>query len=99
MNPASIPNLDPIVPTITAAAAAQTPSRSRLLLVALPIVLPGSLMVNTALPLLVRGVSAIVCGLAVLLCGPHLYCRGLAWMVHRCSLRPKSADSLPSRLA
>ena len=99
MNPASISNLDPIAPTIAAVAAAQTPSWSRLLLVALPIVLPGSLMVNTALPLPVRGVSAIVCGLAVLLFGPHLYCSGLAWMVHRCNLRPKSADSLPSRLA
>jgi POT family proton-dependent oligopeptide transporter len=78
MNPASIPNLDPIVPTIAVAAAAQTPSWSRLLLVALPIVLPGSLMVNTTLPLLVRGVSAIVCGLAVLLCGPYLFSHTLA---------------------
>ena len=43
-----------------------------MLLVALPILLSGSLMANTALPLPVRGVSAIVCGLAVLLCGPYL---------------------------
>ncbi len=42
-------------------------------MVALPIVLPGSLMANTILPLPVRGVSAIVCGLAVLLCGPYLF--------------------------
>jgi len=77
MNPASIPNLDPIDPAIAASAAAQTPSWSRLLLIALPIVLPGSLMVNTALPLPVRGVSAIVCGLAVLLCGPYLMCHAL----------------------
>lgn len=40
--------------------------------VALPLLLSGSLVANMALPLLLRGVSAIVCGLAVLLCGPYL---------------------------
>ncbi len=65
-NPATNAGLDPI------AVAAQPPYCTRMLLVALPILLSGSLMANTALPLPVRGVSAIVCGLAVLLCGPYL---------------------------
>jgi hypothetical protein len=34
-------------------------------------------MANTALPLPVRGVSAIVCGLAVLCFGPYLFAHSL----------------------
>ena len=69
-----------IAPTIAASATAQPASWSRLLMVALPIVLSGSLIANAALPLLLRGVSAIVCGLAVLLCGPYLMSHALvAW--------------------
>ena len=74
VSPATNPGLDPI------AAADQPAHWTRMLLVALPILLSGSLMANTALPLPVRGVSAIVCGLAVLLCGPYLMSHALvAW--------------------
>lgn len=44
----------------------------RLALLALPILIPGSIVANVALPLPMRGVCAIVCGLAVLGCGPYL---------------------------
>ena len=71
VSPATNPGLDPI------AAAAQPAHWTRLLLVALPILQSGSLMANTALPLSVRGASAIVCGLAVLLCGPYLFAHSL----------------------
>lgn len=51
-----------------------------LMVVALPIVLPGSLMLNAAVPLPVQGVSAVVCGLPVLLCGSSLMSHALvAW--------------------
>ena len=69
MNPTSNPDLEPIAAPL---AATQPASWSHMLMVALPIVLSGSLMANTALSLPVRGVSAIVCGLAVLLGGPYL---------------------------
>ena len=69
MNPTSNPDLEPITAPL---AATQPASWSRMLLVALPIVLSGSLLANRALSLPVRGVSAIVCGLAVLLGGPYL---------------------------
>ncbi len=83
MNPTPNPDLEPIAPSLAAAATAWTPSWSRLLMVALPIMLPGSLMANMLLPLPVRGVSAIVCGLSVLICGPYLYSHALvAWARH-----------------
>jgi POT family proton-dependent oligopeptide transporter len=46
-------------------------------LTALSIVLPGALVLHAGLPLPVRGVSAIVSGLAILLGGPHLYSHAL----------------------
>ena len=49
-----------------------------MLLVALPIVLPGMLVLIQTLPLPVRGVSAIVSGLSILLGGPFLFSNGLA---------------------
>ena len=77
MNPTSNPNPVPITPPLAAPATAESASGSRMLLVALLIALPGSLMANTALSLPVRGVSAIVCGLAVLSFGPYLFAHSL----------------------
>jgi len=84
MNPTSNPNgVEAIAPPIAGTGTPEPASWTRLLLVALLIVLPGSLMANTALPLPVRGVSAIVCGLSVLLCGPHLFAHVLVrWARH-----------------
>ena len=73
MNPASNPDLEPIAPPLAAPTTVQPASGSLMLLVALLIALPGSLMANMALSLPVHGVSAIVCGLAVLLGGPFLF--------------------------
>ena len=77
MNPTSNPNLEPIVPSPATPAQVEPASWTHLSLVALPMVLSGSLTVNTALSLPVRGVSAILCGLAVLLGGPHLFAQSL----------------------
>ena len=77
MNPTSNPNPAPITPPLAAPATAESASWSRMLLVALLIALPGSLMANVALSLPVRGVSAIVCGLAVLCFGPYLIAHSL----------------------
>ena len=77
MNPTSNPNTGPITPPLAGLATVEPASWSRLLLVALLIALPGSLMANTALSLQVRGVSAIVCGLAVLSFGPYLWAHAL----------------------
>lgn len=83
MNPTPTRDLEPIARTLAAAATSQTPSWPLLLVVALPIMLPGSLMANTILPLPVRGVNAIVCGLAVLLCGPYLMSHALLLWARR----------------
>ena len=78
MNPTSNPNPAPITPPLAAPATAESASGSRMLLVALLlIVLPGSLIANMALSLPARGVSAIVCGLAVLCFGPYLFAHSL----------------------
>ncbi|MBL9008073.1 MAG: MFS transporter [Myxococcales bacterium] len=70
MTPTASPDLDPVA--LPFAAIDLPASWARMLLVALPILLPASLIANVALPLPVRGVSAIVCGLALLFCGPFL---------------------------
>ena len=72
MTPTSNPNPEPITPPLATPATAEPASWAHMSLVALPILLSGSLMANMALSLPVRGVSAIVCGLAVLLGGPYL---------------------------
>ena len=77
MHPTSNPSLEPIAPSVVAPATAEPASWSRILLVALLIVLPGSLMANMALSLPVRGVSAVVCGLAMLSFGPYLFAHSL----------------------
>lgn len=78
MHPTPNPNnVEPITPPLTSPAVAQPASWSRMFLVALLIVLPGSLMANMALSLPARGVSAIVCGLAVLCFGPYLFAHSL----------------------
>ena len=56
---------------------------------ALPILLPLALAVNTALSLPVRGVAAILCSLALLFCGPVLFGHAL--------LRWAQPAVLPSR--
>lgn len=73
MNPTQNPDPEPIASPLAPPAATQPTSWSRMLLVALPILVSGSLMVNTVLALPVRGVSAIGCGLAMLCYGPHLF--------------------------
>ena len=77
MKPTSNPNLEPVAPPLAAPTTVQPASWSRILLVALLIVLPGSLMANMALSLPVRGVSAVVCGLAMLSFGPYLFAHSL----------------------
>ncbi len=80
MNPTPNPNLEPITAPLATPDTVEPASWSRMLLVAVLILLPGSLMANMALSLPVRGVSAIACGLAVLVCGPYLYTQALvAW--------------------
>jgi len=87
MNPTSKPDLETAAPPLAAPATAEPASWTQLSLAALPIVLSGSLMVNTALSLPVRGVSAILCGLAVLLTGPHLFAQSLTrWARPRITL-------------
>ena len=86
MNPTSNPQPEPITQPLAALAAAQPASWSRMLLVALLIALPGSLMANVALSLPVRGVSAIVCGLAVLSFGPYLFAHSLMRWARRGSV-------------
>ncbi len=75
--PTSNPNPEPIAPPFATPATAEPASWSRMLLMVLLIVLPGSLMANMALSLPARGVSAIVCGLAVLCFGPYLFAHSL----------------------
>ena len=77
MNPTSNPNLEPITAPLATPDTVEPASWSRMLLVALPILLPGSLMANMGLSLPVRGVGAIVCGLAVLSLGPYLFVQSL----------------------
>ena len=72
MTPTASPNAEPIAPPLAAGAIDQPASWPPMLLVASPILLPASLIASVALPLPVRGSSAIVCGLAVLFCGPFL---------------------------
>lgn len=48
------------------------PHPAMLVLASLAILLPAALVAVTRLPMPVRGVSAIACGLAVLLCGCYL---------------------------
>ncbi|MBL9007169.1 MAG: MFS transporter [Myxococcales bacterium] len=83
MTPTSKPNRKPIAQPLSATVSDQPASWTRVLLMALPIFLPGALMANTALSLLLRGVSAIVCGLAVLLCGPYLFTQSLMQWARR----------------
>lgn len=61
----------------------QPASLANLLLVSLPILLPGLVAAVWSLPLPVRGVSAIVSGLALLLCGPYLFSHALVRWVRR----------------
>ncbi len=49
-----------------------------LVLASMAIMVPGAVAVVWSLPLPVRGASAIVSGLVVLLYGPHLFCHALA---------------------
>jgi MFS family permease len=83
MNSTSNPNLEAITPPLATPATAEPASWFRMLLVALVVLLPGSLMANMALSLPVRGVSAIVCGLAVLSLGPYLFAHSLMRWVQR----------------
>lgn len=55
----------------------QAPSPVALVLASLPILLPSMVAAMKFLPLPVRGVSAIIGGLAVLLCGPYLFSHAL----------------------
>ncbi len=78
LHPTSNPNsVEAIVSPSAVAVTPEPASWTRLLLAALLILLPGSLMANAALPLPMRGVSAIVCGLMLLLIGPYVLAHSL----------------------
>ena len=79
----STPDLTTETQPSTSSTLSQPASRRTLLLVCLPILLPGSLVVNVSLPLSVRGISAIIGGLAVLLCGPYLFSHALVRWARR----------------
>ena len=70
MTPTASPNAEPIAPPLAARAIDRPASLASHAAGGLADLLPASLIANVALPLPVRGVSAIVCGLAVLFCGP-----------------------------
>lgn len=53
-----------------------TPSQTVLLLAALAILVPGGITIDWGQPLLIRGLSAIVSGLALLLGGSYLLGQG-----------------------
>ena len=96
MNPISNPNLEPVASPLAAPAPSEPANWTRMWLLALPIVLPGSLVLNTSLPLPVRGVSAIVSGLAILLCGPYLFSHALVRWARRAI--PHGPEALPHQL-
>ena len=77
MNPTSYPNFEPITPPLATPATAEPTSWAHMSLLALPILLSGSLMAKMSLSLPVRGVSAIVCGLAMLCFGPYVFAHSL----------------------
>lgn len=77
MTPASNPSLALSAIPLAISTAEQPASWNRMLLVASPIVLPGLLVLIRTLPLPVRGISAVVSGLAILICGPLLLSHGL----------------------
>ncbi|PSM32189.1 MFS transporter [Haliangium sp. UPWRP_2] len=77
MTPASNPSLALSAILLAISTAEQPASWNRMLLVASPIVLPDLLVLIRTLPLPVRGISAVVSGLAILICGPLLLSHGL----------------------
>lgn len=66
----------------------QPASVSDLFRVSLLILLPGAVATLWILPLPVRGVSAILCGLAVLLGGPYLFSHALMRWARRVVINP-----------
>lgn len=60
-----------------------TPSRAVLLLAALTILVPGGMAIDWGQPLLIRGLSAVVSGLALLLGGSYLLGQGLEYLARR----------------
>lgn len=64
-------------PSLALTQKAASTYRVRLLLASLAIVGPLPLVLLERLPLPVRGVSAVACGLAVLLCGSYLVAQAI----------------------
>jgi POT family proton-dependent oligopeptide transporter len=73
----------------TNASPSPAPRRARLILASLAILGPVPLLVLTRLPLPVRAVSAIGCGLAVLLCGAWLLAQAIDWMGRQPTSAPR----------
>lgn len=66
----------------------QAPNPIALVLASLAILLPSMVAAMELLPLPVRGVSAIIGGLAVLLCGPYLFSHALVRWAGRAATNP-----------
>lgn len=62
------------------------PNATALVLATLAILLPGMMAAATYLPLPMRGGSALIDGVAVLLCGPYLFSHALARWVRRSTI-------------
>jgi len=99
MNPTSSPGLAPSTKPPAVSTADQPASWSGMLLVALPILLPGVLIMIQTLPLPVRGASAIVSGLAILLGGPFLLSHGLMRWPRQKRSSVENTATLPPQLA
>lgn len=59
------------------------PNATAFVLATLAILMPGMMAATTYLPLPMRGGSALIGGVAVLLCGPYLFSHALARWVRR----------------
>lgn len=66
----------------------QAPSPTMLILISLTIVLPCAVASIQRLPLSVRGVSALVGGLALLLCGSCLVGQGFEYLARSQASKP-----------
>lgn len=86
MTPATNPSTDRLASN--SPTPSQTPSPESLALASLAILLPGALVALWSLPLPVRGASAIIGGLAVLLCGPYLFSHALVGWTRRAAINP-----------
>lgn len=66
----------------------QAPSPTMLTLISLAMVLPGAVAAIQRLPLSIRGFSALVGGLALLLCGSYLVGQGFEYLTRSQASKP-----------